>query len=410
MSNKDTLLAQPLKIGPRTAVNRFAINAMECCDADENGNLTEKSLERYSNLFRGNAGFIDFESITMQYESRARDKQISIAPDNYDAMGRFIRQMKDINDKPLLIFQLNHSGEISDDEFSQRICVKPLPGWEGQMVSEAYIDQVIEDFVVAAKALYDMGADGVDLKLSHGYLGTQMLRPYNDRNWKYGGSWQNRSRFAFEMFERVRKEIPDKNFLLGSKVSMWEKFPGGFGCESPTSPVMDLSEPIDLVKGLQERGASYILQSTGNCRITNWEHMPNPMKPDDVYMHFTMSKIIKDNLKPETVVIGSAYSLLSDGRSDLQGVTPQQKTLTYWGNYNIEHGITDMIALGRQSLADPLLPAKYEQDRDDEIHWCTACGLCGKLLRSQNNVGCVVYNPPYTRLLKKLRAAGQKIG
>ena len=77
------------------------------------------------------------------------------------------------------------------------------------------MDEILDRFVDAAKMARDCGADGVDFKLCHGYLGTQVLRPFNDRKWKYGGSWGNRTRFAYEFYERVAKEIHDPNFLVG---------------------------------------------------------------------------------------------------------------------------------------------------------------------------------------------------
>jgi hypothetical protein len=51
---------------------------------------------------------------------------------------------------------------------------------------------------------------------------------------------------------------------MGSKVSIWEGFPGGQGSAGPDSPVMDLSESLDLVKGMEARGAKFILVS-GSC-------------------------------------------------------------------------------------------------------------------------------------------------
>ena len=81
----------------------------------------------------------------------------------------------------------------------------------------------------------------------------------------------------------------------------------------------------------------------------------------------------------------------------------------HWGNYNIEHGYCDMIALGRQSLADPKLPIKYCEDREDEINWCVACDCCVELLIRQQNVGCVVHNKQYTEVLKKVRAEKGKL-
>ena len=107
------------------------------------------------------------------------------------------------------------------------------------------------------KFLYRIGVDGIDLKFCHGYLGSQLLRPYNDRDWKYGGSWENRSRFAFETCERIRRAVPDPKFLIGARVSMYEEMPGGQGHAGADSFCYDLSESIALLQGLEARGCSY---------------------------------------------------------------------------------------------------------------------------------------------------------
>ena len=405
MSNKTTPLAQPIKIGKKTAKNRFCINAMECCDSNPDGTFSVKTLERYENLFKGDAGVVVFESVTMQTESRARNEQLVLNPDdpvNRKCWEDFVKDIKTRYPDPLLIVQLNHSGEVSGSSFSERVCVKPLYGFGGKVVDAEYVDDTIDMFVKCSKFLYDIGCDGVDLKFCHGYFGSQVLRPYNDRVWKYGGPWENRSRFAFDMIEKVRKTVNDDNFLVGSKVSMYEGFPGGQGSAGPDTAVMDLTESIDLVKGLEVRGANFILESTGNPSVTMELHMPNREKPDDVYVHFTMAKIIKENLKPETCVIGGAYSVLNNGRNKLKGVDPSLNSMFHWGNYNIEHNYADMIALGRQSLADPLLPEKYCNDQEDQIHWCVSCDNCVELLIRQCNVGCTVHNKPYGEIIRNL--------
>ncbi|MEI6100318.1 MAG: 2,4-dienoyl-CoA reductase [Eubacteriales bacterium] len=413
MSNKDTFLAKPIKIGKKTAKNRFVIQPMECCDASQGGGFSDEAIQRYTDLFEGDAGVIVFESITMQYDSRARDMQISLQPDNKDNIKewtKFIKDMKAINPDPLLIVQLNHSGEISGGGDKKRVCVKPLHGFGGDLVDEKYVEDTIDMFVKTSKILYDLGADGVDLKFCHGYFGSQVLRPYNDRKWKYGGAWENRRRFAFDMTEKVRKAVNDDKFIVGSKVSMWEGFPGGQGSAGPDTAIIDLTESIDLVKGLEERGANFILESTGAPSITMALHMPDKAKPDDCYLHFTMAKIIRENLKnKDTVVMGGAYSVLNNGKNNLQAVQPEWNNMFHWGNYNIEHGYADMISLGRQSLADPKLPIKYCEDREDEIKWCTACDNCVELLIQQTNVGCCTHNKHYTKLLQQVRAEKGKL-
>ncbi|MEI6102091.1 MAG: 2,4-dienoyl-CoA reductase, partial [Eubacteriales bacterium] len=255
---KDILLS-PIKVGNRTSKNRFFVQAMECTDADKDGNPSDLTYQRYENLFKGGYGMITLEAITVTGESRSRMNQLEIMPHNQTALKNFVSKMKEANPDALFVFQLTHSGELSNPAFSRRVTVKPLPGFGGDLLTEEEVDKIMDQFVLAAKIAHDAGADGVDLKLCHGYLGSQILRPYNDRNWKYGGSWEKRSRFAFDLYERVQKEVNDKNFLIGSKISAWEGFPGGFGTESPDSPIMDLTEPISLIKGLEERGAQYFV-------------------------------------------------------------------------------------------------------------------------------------------------------
>lgn len=408
MKYEDTLF-NPIDLGTRTAVNRFVINAMECCDSDEVGNPTEKTYRRYRRLFEGNAGAIFLEAITVTYESRGRKMQLSIEPHNEKALTEFVKEMKRVNDKPLFIWQLTHSGELSHPDFSKRVCVKPLPGFGGELVDEAYIEKTIEQFVTAAKIAHNAGADGIDFKNCHGYLGSQLVRPYNDRAWKYGGSFENRTRFTFEVYERIHKEINDPNFIVGSKVSFWEGFPGGQGSAGPDTAVLDLSESIKLVKGMEERGAKFIMVSAGSPSITLALSQPDRSIPDDVYLHFTFQKAARDALKPKTAVIGSAYSVLRNGKNNLQAVKEEEASLLYWADKNIRDGVTDMIAVGRQSFADPYLPRKIQEDKPGDVDWCTACDNCIELLIRQMNVGCTVYEKEYTQALKKQREEEGKL-
>ncbi|MFP4562989.1 MAG: 2,4-dienoyl-CoA reductase, partial [Spirochaetia bacterium] len=213
-------LFQPIMVGNKKAENRIAINAMECCDADTEGNPTDTTYRRYEQLFEGNAGVIVVEALSVIDESRGRMAQLTALPRNRKPLEDFVTAMKKVNDKPVMLWQLTHSGELSHPEFSTRVCVKPLPGYEGELMSEEDVDYVLDRFVEAAKIAHDCGADGIDFKLCHGYFGSQLLRPYNDRKWKYGGSFENRARFAYEGYERIAKEINDPNFIVGSKISV----------------------------------------------------------------------------------------------------------------------------------------------------------------------------------------------
>lgn len=404
--SEQNLLLTPIKIGNKIAPNRFAINAMECCDADENGNPSEATYARYEKLFEGQAGLINLEAITVQYESRSRKSQLSIMPRNVAALKKFVEHLKSINRNNVFIFQLTHSGEISNPSFSERVRVtkEPLYGYENsRQLSVEEVDDVIEKFVLASKIAHDVGADGVDLKFCHGYLGSQILRPFNKENWKYGGSWENRSRYAFDMTERVRKEVGDPNFIIGSKVSIFEGFPGGQGTAGPDTALMDLTESIALIKGLEERGASYIWQSAGSPSHTLALSQTDKKIPDHGYFHFYFQKVCRDNLKKDTVVVGSDYTIYRDGKQPFQAVKPENNTLKFWGNKNIADGVVDMVSLGRQSFADPYLPKKFVEGKENEVKWCTACDNCIEFLIRQEHVGCAVYNKPFSQRMVEIR-------
>lgn len=408
MNYRDTLL-QPLKIGNLTAQNRFFMQAMECNDEDESGNPSDITLERYQNLARGEAGLVSLEAISITRESRSRDNQLTIMPQNEKALTAFVKKVKEVNPNMLFVFQLTHSGELSNPDFSRRVTVNPLYGYGGDLLTEEEVDRIVDGFVMAAKIAHNAGADGIDMKLCHGYLGTQILRPYNSRKWKYGGSWENRSRFAYDLYERIQKEVNDKNFLIGSKISAWEGFPGGFGTEGPDSPIIDLTEPIDLLKGLEERGAQYFIQSAGSPSITISLTQVDKHVPYFAYLHQFFARELKKNLRPETVMIGSNFSPFRNGKNGLCAVEPEKSSLLQYGAQCVERGVVDMVALGRQSFADPFLPKKLREGREDEIKYCTVCDNCLELLIQQSKVGCCTFDKRYTEELIKTRKEKGKL-
>ena len=278
-----------------------------------------------------------------------------------------------------------------------------MPGYEdARLIGEKEVEQVILDYVKGAVYAHDVGADGVDLKLCHGYLGSQILRPYNKEDWKYGGKWENRRQFAIDLYDQVKAAVNDDNFILGSKFSLYEGFPGGCGTLNPDSACMDLTESIDLIKTIEAHGASFILQSAGSPSITLDLAHPDKRTPDYSYIHFFFQKICRDNLKPETVVLGSGYSIYRNGRKEYQAVRPEKNTLRFWGNKNIGDGIVDAISIGRQSLADPYLPAKMMAGKEDTIDWCTLCDHCVEMLISQYPVGCATHDRHFTNEYVKM--------
>jgi len=125
MDNREILLT-PIQIGVHTCQNRFFSQAMECNDADEDGNPTDLTYQRYENLFKGEAGMVSLEAITITDKNRGRMNQLFIMPKNQAPLANFVRRMREVNPKTLFVFQLTHSGELSNPEFSKRLSETPL--------------------------------------------------------------------------------------------------------------------------------------------------------------------------------------------------------------------------------------------------------------------------------------------
>lgn len=400
----ENALLRPVKIGNKTVPNRFAINAMEGTDADDRGNPSDLTYKRYERFFEGGSGFIDLEAITCQTECVSSPHQLVISQDNEKEITKFVKHLKDINSENVFVFQLTHAGELGNPNFSKalRVTEEPLPGFEhAEFVDEAAVDKIMDELVQGAVIAHNAGADGIDLKLCAGYLGSQILRPFNKHNWKYGGDWSHRKQFAIDLVDRIKDAVADENFIIGSKISLYEGFPGGQGTMDPESAVMDLTESIDLIKTLEEHGASYILTTCGAPMHTLHLVKPDKEDPYIAYLGQYFQKVCKDNLKPETVVIGGGYSIFSDGRQkNFNAVKPEKNTVFFWGNKLINDGVTDMVALGRQCLIDPYVPKKLAEGRENEIKWCTGCDNCSLLLISPEYTGCVT-DPYYARLVPK---------
>ncbi len=102
-------------------------------------------------------------------------------------------------------------------------------------------------------------------------------------------------------------------------------------------------------------------------------------------------------------VIGSGYSYLRDGKNGLQEPDPSKRSFVYWAERNLKYGTVDLVGIGRQSLADPLFAKRILGGEYTSIDFCTACGGCSVLLRSQRQVGCTVYDEYYREVLRQVK-------
>jgi len=402
------MLSSPIPIGKKIAPNRIVNQPMECNDADPQGKPSELTFKRYRNLAEGGAGVIFIESLTFTYESRARKNQLKISEETARELEQLVREMRGINPKSLILFQITHSGRYSGSDFSKAVSLYPTGDPSIPILAEKEIEEISQKFVESTLIAKQVGADGIDFKHCHGYLCGEMLRPANQRADRFGGSFENRTRFFRETTEKIKKVIGKDDFILGLRFSIYEGIPGGFGTPGPEEVEEDLSEPLRFAKMVEELGMDFINVSAGIPAIIPEMVRPTKKYPEGVYRHFGWAKAVKQLVK--IPVIGSGYSYLRDGKNDLKEPDPSKKSFLYWAEKNLREGKVDLVGIGRQSLADPLFAKKILSGNLDQINYCTACGGCSLLLSSQKEVGCTVYDEYYKEVLGKTRKELQSMG
>ena len=144
------ILSTPIQIGKKTAPNRFVNHPMECNDSDEYGNPTDLTFDRYRQLASGGAGMITVESLTISPRSRARKNQLEITERNAEALARLVKEMREINDQSLIIFQINHSGNVSNGSFSVVVSYYPTGNPDITILSDKDIEEIKSGFAQAA--------------------------------------------------------------------------------------------------------------------------------------------------------------------------------------------------------------------------------------------------------------------
>ncbi len=386
-------LYSPAEVGRRSAANRFVSQAMEGNDGEDGGRPSARTHERYMRLARGGWGIVVVEAISVTPDSLARRNGLVISERNLDAFRRLAAEYKKIFPGGLLFFQITHSGRHSGP-FSRRTCLYPAGAGDAHLLATDEIEAVKNDFVRAALLAEEAGADGIDFKLCHGYFGAEMLRPANVRDDRWGGSFENRTRFIAETAGEIRSRQKSKDFILGSRISMYEAIRGGCGTAGPDEIVEDLSEMKKVVLLLRDIGMDYVNVSAGIPALTPEVTRPTKQSRNFFLHHVRYTKLAR-KLVPELAVVGSAYSILKEEAAA-------------HAEENIAKGYVDFAGFGRQSFADPLYPKKLLSG--EEIDYCTACSGCTKLMVGQVNDGCVVYDDYYRDLLKNPGKRGAQTG
>ena len=392
-----SILFEPVKIRNKTLPNRFFSQAMEANDGENGGQPSERSINRYIDLAKGNWGGVSIEATSVIESSLARVNGFILNRKNLDSMKRLVESFKKHNDKTCLLLQITHSGERSGP-FSEMVTLTPEQFTDAsrntgaRFLSGDEIEKIKDLFIQGALLAEEAGVDGIDFKMCHGYLCGEMLRFSNIREDKWGGSFENRTRFLKETAGGIRSGLRSGDFILGSRLSMYEGIRGGCGTAAAGEIVEDLSQMLDIIRLMDSLEMDYVNVSAGVPAVTGAITRPTEVSKNLVLNHLRYTKTVKDMLKKEKCslkVIGSAYSTYKE---DAPCIMEEMLQKDY----------VDLCGFGRQSFADPLTPKKVAAG--EKVDWCVLCSGCTKLMLAQVNDGCILYNDYYRELNKNYKS------
>ena len=234
-------LRSSLVRGGITIGNRIAVQPMEGWDGTTDGRPSEHTLRRWRRFGRSGAKLIwGCEAVAVSREGRANPNQLMIGPHTREGLAKLRdalveehRQTTGSEASLLVGLQLTHSGRFcrpnAHDRPEPRILYhhpildrKLGLSADYPTLSDGEIAAIIEDFHRAGKTAWELGFDFVDIKHCHGYLGHEFLSAHT-REGKYGGSFENRTRFLKEVVQGIRSVAPGMH--IGVRLSAFDTVP-----------------------------------------------------------------------------------------------------------------------------------------------------------------------------------------
>ena len=231
-------LFEPLPIGPATAPNRIIHAPMSVCYGDEAGFVTRPQIEHYARRARGGAGTVITENFAVSVSGRQMPRQTLVSTDAHvPGLAELAGAIR--AEGALAMVQLVHAGRYAGpwDVYEQARRLAPsavpfelMPGRvvTPQEITPEEIATAIEEFGRAAELCERAGFDGVDVHGAQGFLISEFLSPsMNRRTDAWGGSFDNRVRFALEVVREVRRRT-SPGFVVGFHLMTDELVEGGW--------------------------------------------------------------------------------------------------------------------------------------------------------------------------------------
>lgn len=265
--------------------------------------------------------------------------------------------------------ELNHPGALAQPRLSGgRNPIGPMgyvrpDGVEVIQMDEALIEEAVEDFANAALYAKQCGFEMCMVHGGHGWLIHSFLSPLtNHRTDAYGGSHENRARFAIQICDRIREKCGD-DFLIEFRISACEFIEGGLTVDDAIIFAHLLEDHIDLIHvsaaGLtlanhaeQYKPASY------DELTTQFMSSPSPHIADEAGTYVEFAAAVKrSGVKVPVVAVGAIN-------------TPEM------AEEIIASGKADFVSIARALIADPEFPNKAKRGQRDQITPCIRCERC----------------------------------
>lgn len=426
-SDNTSVLGERQKIGKWILPNRFVVQPMEGIDADPITSApSELTFRRYKRFARGGAGLIWFEAAVVEPEGRSNPRQLMLTKENIDIWKRVVQETKEEARKTwgheiVTVIQISHSGRWSKPYGSPRpILVHHNPELDKvvnvdenyPLVSDLELDRLKQLFIDNGLLATEAGFDGVELKAVHGYLTGELLCAHT-REGKYGGSYENRTRFVRECTLGLKNIIGPDHFVT-ARLTMLEPFPYpyGWGVKPEIGSVEpDLYEPLKFAKELVDIADMPIFNfSIGSPRTKPYMNRP-----------FNNS-IIGGSLPPENPLEGIVrFQKVGKELQKTLGEVPVATAALGWIRHYlpkvaaglVEEGWVKLIGQGRGSFAYPdSVSDIIKTGSMDPKKCCITCSLCSQIMKDV--IGCngcpVKDGEVYKPELKKGRMAAKAKG
>lgn len=438
-SGPESPLAQAYSLDKSEIGNRFAILPMEGWDGTTDGHPTELVRRRWQRFGLSGAKLIwGGEAVAVRPDGRANPNQLMILPEtvaDLDSLRQLLVETHEEHfgrsDDLLVGLQLTHSGRFARPRDQKRMEPKILYrhpilnhkfglSSEYPVMADDEIDRLIEDFVRAAGLARQAGFAFVDIKHCHGYLGHEFLSAI-DRSGRYGGSFENRTRFLRNVVAGIRAEIPGLDIGVRLSAFDWIPFqPGEDGRGMPESingpeyPYafggdgsgvgIDLREPLAFLDLLTDLDIQLVCITAGSPYYNPHIQRPAIFPPSDGYQppEDPLAGVARQinvvaelkRQRPNLTYVGSGYSYL-------------QEWLPHVAQYTVRTGLTDFAGLGRMVLTYPELVADTLAGRPlQRKRICRTFSDCTTAPRNGMVSGCYPLDdfykgrPEYTKLVE----------